>query len=641
MSTRLLIKNINCSNKETLIGLIKDKFSDIVVTDVHVLFKDAKFRHCAFVGVKSREDAKKLQSLDGFYLGTSRVKVEYARSIFEEQTLKEQRTTENENEIIEEEEVAVEESNEQVEVKDVDSLDVINAISETSRLYITNIPYDCVEKDLLTYFKKFGPIADIHVPIDKLTKKPKGIAFVQFMSGIDAVKLYCLGGEASRKKYKKIQEMNFKPPSSVPTLVYSGRNIFIYPGEPQLNSTAAPTNLKEQRLMDKKKVSQLGFNWNTLYLNPNAVVSNMAKKMNMTEDELLNVHEKGAAVRMSVAEAEELSSLKNWFEENDVSASAFKNYQSTSNDDFVGHDERSDKILLIKNINPKINVTSFVDMYKKYGDVVKALIPPTRTVAIIEFAHATEAKIAFKATSYKPYDGLPLYLEWAPKKTFKKKTDPNKPKFSIGHKDPIAVNEQVLEGESQESASVFVKNINFATTDTAFEKSFKYLTGFKKAIMKTKQNKRGELLSMGYGFVEFDTHKHAEDCIRKYSDLVLDGHKLILRLSQRDTNASIGDKRKASDVGEASTKVVIKNVPFEATRQEIHELVSTVCSIQSIRLPKKYDGGHRGFCFVECQSKADAKQLIEKMNGVHLYGRHLVFMFSGIETNKSRKVAAY
>eukprot|EP00835_Amoeboradix_gromovi_P000671 NODE_25_length_35605_cov_0.353461.p3 type:complete len:729 gc:universal NODE_25_length_35605_cov_0.353461:5932-3746(-) len=680
MSTRLLIKNINCTSKEGLIKLINEKFADIVVTDVHLLFKDKKFRHCAFVGVKSREDAKKLQSLDNYYLGTSRVKIDYARSIFEEQKLKDDKCINNERSTDNKEEEMpkraaheLKKSEEQSDIQNTttladgieasqdesqlasDSIDVINKIMNTSRLYITNIPYDCTEVDLKDFFQKFGPISEVHVPIDKLTKSPKGIAFIQFMFGLDAVKLYCLGGQASRKKYKRVKQEELTKPDSVPTLVYSGRNIFIYPGDSPLTNEVA-YSLKEKRLQDKKKITQLGFNWNTLYLNPTSVVANMAKSLGMSEAEVLNVHEEGAAVRMGVLEVQELSLLKNWFEENGVSVDAFKNFEANENDDFSCKDERSDKILLVKNLTSTMNVEKFLGWFQKFGDIVRLLLPPSRSVAIIEYVHPTEAKIAFKASSYKPFDGLPLYLEWAPKFTFKKTrgkpvsktptivvgTNSNdNPKNDEDNDKPISPVE-----ESNNCVSVFVKNLNFNTGSMHFENLFKHLPGFRKALMKTKQSPSGELLSMGYGFVEFDSHANAEGCIRKLANTVLDGHSLVLRISQRETE-KLGSKRKAVDLGQASTKIVIKNVPFEATRQELHVLLSTVCTIRSLRLPKKYDGGHRGFCFVECQSIGDAKQLIQKMNGVHFYGRHLIMQFSGQEsandaltTAKKRKVAS-
>ena len=40
-------------------------------------------------------------------------------------------------------------------------------------------------------------------------------------------------------------------------------------------------------------------------------------------------------------------------------------------------------------------------------------------------------------------------------------------------------------------------------------------------------------------------------------------------------------------------------MPFEATRKELRELLSAFGELTSIRLPKKFDGKHRGFAFAD------------------------------------------
>jgi len=46
--------------------------------------------------------------------------------------------------------------------------------------------------------------------------------------------------------------------------------------------------------------------------------------------------------------------------------------------------------------------------------------------------------------------------------------------------------------------------------------------------------------------------------------------------------------------------------------------------LKSFRLPKKFDGTHRGFGFVEFLTKHDAKSAMAALAGTHFYGRHLV-----------------
>ena len=46
-------------------------------------------------------------------------------------------------------------------------------------------------------------------------------------------------------------------------------------------------------------------------------------------------------------------------------------------------------------------------------------------------------------------------------------------------------------------------------------------------------------------------------------------------------------------------------------------------ALKSCRLPKKFDGNHRGFAFVELSTKREASAALEALRGTHLYGRRL------------------
>ena len=80
---------------------------------------------------------------------------------------------------------------------------------------------------------------------------------------------------------------------------------------------------------------------------------------------------------------------------------------------------------------------------------------------------------------------------------------------------------------------------------------------------------------------------------------VLDGHKLALQLSMRKLAATQPGKQdsKAAAKGRG-TKLVVRNVAFEATRKDLTALFTPFGQIKSCRLPKKMDGKHR--CFACC-----------------------------------------
>ncbi|CAG8697919.1 6742_t:CDS:2, partial [Dentiscutata heterogama] len=42
------------------------------------------------------------------------------------------------------------------------------SIGETGRLFVRNLPYVCSEEDLQQIFNKFGPLAEVHIPLQEM-----------------------------------------------------------------------------------------------------------------------------------------------------------------------------------------------------------------------------------------------------------------------------------------------------------------------------------------------------------------------------------------------------------------------------------------------------------------------------------------
>ena len=134
---------------------------------------------------------------------------------------------------------------------------------------------------------------------------------------------------------------------------------------------------------------------------------------------------------------------------------------------------------------------------------------------------------------------------------------------------------------------------------------------------------------MGFGFVGFVSRKSAKKAMKELQNSELDGHKLELKLSHRETR-SMGQqdqKKEKVPMEQKSAKILVRNIPFEASKREVKDLFRTFGELKTVRLPKKFaaQGEHRGFGFVEFLTKEDAKRAFDALcHSTHLYGRRLV-----------------
>ena len=103
----------------------------------------------------------------------------------------------------------------------------------------------------------------------------------------------------------------------------------------------------------------------------------------------------------------------------------------------------------------------------------------------------------------------------------------------------------------------------------------------------------------------------------------------------------------AEETEQKSSKLLVRNIPFEAKKKEVMELFGTFGRLKSVRLPKKMGSSseHRGFCFVEFVTKEDAKRAFESLrHSTHLYGRRLVLEWAEADDSVStirQKTARY
>ncbi|VUC38273.1 unnamed protein product [Clonostachys rosea] len=490
--------------------------------------------------------------------------------------------------------------------------DVVELIRRTSRLFIRNLPYGSSEDEIRECFQKFGPIEEVHIPVSKAGSS-KGFALVLFVESSHAVEAF----------------------QSMDGSTFQGRLIHIIPADAKRDAglnewEISKLPLKKQNMIRKKaEASSSTFNWNSLFMSQDAVNASVANRLGVSKSELLDPTSADAGVKQAIAETTVIQETKAYFVANGVDLGAFKSQK------------RGDTAILVKNFPYGTTMEELRSLFEEHGPVLKVLMPPSGTIAIIQFTQANHAKAAFGKLAYRRIKDSVLFLEKAPKDLFRGDVTEQTPQVGdrpVGHQKPN-VDDLLSRGDATddvvETTSLFVRNLNFETTTSRLAEAFESLDGFVSARVKTKTDpqKPGQVLSMGFGFVEFSTKSQAQDALKVMDGYVLEGHTLGVKASHRGLDAAEERKRddKAKKAAGQRTKIIIKNLPFQATRKDIRALFGTYGQLRSVRVPKKADYTSRGFAFADFVTPREAENALNSLRDTHLLGRKLVLDFAEAE----------
>ena len=386
--------------------------------------------------------------------------------------------------------------------------------------------------------------------------------------------------------------------------------------------------LKKQNMIRKKaEASSNSFNWNSLYMNQDAVNESTAKRLGVTKSELLDPTSSDAAVKQAIAETSVIQETKAYFIANGVDLDAFKSHK------------RGDTAILVKNFPYGTTLEELRTLFAESGPVLRVLMPPSGTIAIVQFSQANHAKAAFGKLAYRRIKDSVLFLEKAPKDIFSsdapaQATQPSDRPSAVAQK--LNVNDLLSRGdradEEVETTSLFIRNLNFATTTSRLAEVFGTLDGFVSARVKTKMDpkKPGQTLSMGFGFAEFRSKEQAQAALETMDGYELDNHTLAVKASHRGLDAAEERRRedKAKKAAGQRTKIIVKNLPFQATKKDVRALFGTYGQLRSVRVPKKADYSTRGFAFADFVTSREAENALNALKDTHLLGRRLVLDFA-------------
>eukprot|EP00775_Hariotina_reticulata_P011800 gene11800-11945_t len=440
------------------------------------------------------------------------------------------------------------------------------------------------EAELSELFGTFGALEEVHLVTDKDTKRSRGIAYVKFVLPDDAVAAYrALDMTAFQGRLMHVLPAKRRPGEESAAAAAAD--------EAGVEAQAGGSSFKKQRAAQRTADAGNRAAWSSLFMRADTVAEAVAAHYGVSKGQLLDAAAEDLPLRMALGEAQVIAETKAALGAAGINVSALEAAAAAGGAAASRSSvARSSTSLLVKNLPHTADDDELRQLLAGAGrTVVRLVLPPTKTLALVEFAEPQEARAAFKALAYKKYQ----------------------------------------------------HNLNFNTTDAALRKHFdKAVSAAGGQIHSAKVARRKgadeKLLSMGFGFVETDSEAAAKAAIQALQGSLLDKHKIQLQLSKRGAPGSASSsKAKAAAIAAAAaagkdrgTKVVVRNVAFEATRKDLLGLFGPFGHIKSCRLPKKFDGNHRGFAFLEFTTKQEANNALTGVGGTHLYGRRLVVEYA-------------
>lgn len=490
----------------------------------------------------------------------------------------------------------------------VQSLDPSH-IAENGRLFVRNLSYSCTEADLRALFEPFGPLVEVHLPISRETKQVKGFAYILFMIPENAVSAF----------------------TQLDGTIFQGRLLHILPAadreekRPSLEDASGSSSFKRKKMQDLQESSKKDFNWNSLFIRTDTVLDAIAANLGVPKSSIMDVRSDNLATRLAIAETTLIQETKAYLEAAGVCLDSFGPEAKVA---------RSDTVILVKNLPFETEVSEIRALFAKHGHLDRVILPPaTKAIAMVEFLEANEARSAFKHLAYSKFKHVPLYLEWAPMACLRPKVEVTEEatKEVIPQNQPPDESDVNLTGHLA-AHTLYVTNLNFTTQEDTLKQVFSAAGPVRSVKIPTKM-RNNQRLSLGFGFVEFERRSSVTRALDQLQGVKVDEHALVLKIASSSSSSSAQSYKKSKNhrvktdtvpPENTSTKLIVRNIPFEATDREIKDLFKNFTQVKRVRIPRKFNGSHRGFGFIEFMTHQEAANALTQLGHTHLYGRHLV-----------------
>jgi multiple RNA-binding domain-containing protein 1 len=464
-------------------------------------------------------------------------------------------------------------------------------VALTNRVHVSNLPFVATEADVRSFFSTFGVVTEVHIPLTKDSKQSKGAAFVRFRDDADAAKALAESGAIFMGRLLRTTAAEEDPYAQK---AREGRSEFVA--------------TKEAR---RQKADEKGLSWSAAYVGNNAAVQMVAKKLQVDASSIVGAETQGAAVRAAIAEAHVTMDAKQVLGREGI------NFDVVA--DAALHTSRSDTTILVKHIAPGTPLSKVTQLFSKFGQLDTVAAPEDLSIALVAFAYAQDARVAFQRLAYKPLNGSPLFLEWAPVGTLKSADEPQASSGAAGDEVP---------GEG--AVTVYVTNLPFKVREADFT-TFLHDSVPRLAQSPELVRSISVLANKGRAFVTLVDAATCKYVISRLEGKQFDGRPITVQESKNASRSAVV----APDSNRDPLKLIIKNLPFEATESDLRQLFAAFSQVKSVRVPKRlhrfnahHTNNHRGFGFVEFLTEEEAAKAKNSLTNTHLYGRHLVLDYA-------------
>ncbi|KAA0196620.1 Multiple RNA-binding domain-containing protein 1 [Fasciolopsis buskii] len=406
-------------------------------------------------------------------------------------------------------------------------------------------------------------------------------------------------------------------------------------------------------------------------------------------EQVLNPTERGGsvAVRLAHAEAQLVAEMREFLQQKGINLDTFEQPTEST---VLSHGRRdrleaqsavtprqlSGTAFLIKNLPVGTTVTEVRDLIRQHTDPrsrsesdprdpirpTKVIVPPLGITAVVAFSLPQHARLAYRLLAYEPFQDSVLYLQWLPHGALKSDTGEQQQEGLDGnskvqdascaahhskhrkrkqksndavetHEDPSQL---VVDKEAEFELVTSLPNEDPELTFPPKKRSKKPITDNMDDDAHDVENEIEEVGLLEKSKKDNPKVRHYENKkarLRRQGAQIEEGEASSEQISAPSESPvprkTIRTKSQVDEPKPTKPVLIVRNIPFQATQDELIELFRPVGGLLNVRLPQKTTGGHRGFGFVEFSTIDQASAAKETLGAdTHFLGRRLRIEFA-------------